>query len=343
MNAQARAMRDLFGKELRLCGVEAGTKVAVLSEGQQLRDYALAFFDAARELGADVEDMNLGGADAMSAGERIAQLGQNPLRGDAAAMSALKDVDLIVDLMLLLFSQEQIELQEAGVRMLLAVEPLEILERLFPTKDMRRRVEAGERRLASAEQLRFTNSAGTDVTYRLGQRPILTEYGYTDTPGRWDHWPSGFLATVAVPGGVDGRVVMDRGDILLPQMEMLEEPIEFQIEGGRVREIRGGRAAAALRDYITRYDDPRAYEVSHIGWGLNQDAEWRVDLPGIGMDSRAHCGNVLFSLGPDNEFGGDNDTACHLDLPMRGCTLTLDDEVIVEKGEVVPEELRPAL
>ena len=49
---------------------------------------------------------------------------------------------------------------------------------------------------------------------------------------------------------------------------------------------------------------------------------------------------MLFSLGPDTEFGGDNDTACHLDLPTRNCNLWLDDELIAKGGEVVPAEMR---
>jgi len=109
-----------------------------------------------------------------------------------------------------------------------------------------------------------------------------------------------------------------------------------------VTEIEGGKEATELKAFIESYDDSRAYAVSHIGWGLNELAEWTVDVPGIGMDARAHYGNVLFSLGPDIEFGGDNDTACHLDLPMRGCNLSLDDELIVEGGKVVPEEMRAA-
>ncbi len=141
---------------------------------------------------------------------------------------------------------------------------------------------------------------------------------------------------------MEGRVVMDKGDILLPQMKMLSAPIEFNIEKGRVVDIRGGREAKELRAFIEGYGDDRAYAISHIGWGLNQLAEWTVDVPGIGMDRRAYYGNVLFSLGPDIEFGGDNDTACHLDLPMRGCTLTLDDELIVDGGVVVPGEMRAA-
>ena len=46
---------------------------------------------------------------------------------------------------------------------------------------------------------------------------------------------------------------------------------------------------------------------------LNAACRWGVDLPGIGMDGRACYGNVLFSMGPDTEFGGNNDTP----LPPR--------------------------
>lgn len=341
MQAQERRMIELFRKELVLCGAGPGQRVAVLTEGDQLRDYAEAMLTAARDLGADVEDVNVGTkGGAMSASERIANLGVSPLAKDLAAMEALKSADLVIDHMLLLFSREQIEIQEAGTRMLLVVEPFEILERLFPDEELRRRVEAGEERLRRAKQLRFTNPAGTDVTYELADRPILTEYGYTDTPGRWDHWPGGFVSTIGATGRAHGRVVMDRGDIVYPQKRFLAEPVEFVIEGGEVREIRGGDEAAKLREFMAGYDDPRANALSHIGWGLNERCEWTVDRPGIGMDGRAYYGNVLFSLGPDTEFGGDNDTPCHLDLPMRGCSLWLDDELIVRAGDVVPEDMR---
>jgi 2,5-dihydroxypyridine 5,6-dioxygenase len=218
---------------------------------------------------------------------------------------------------------------------LLVVEPEEILERLFPNPTLRTRVEAAEARLRNARTLRFVNDAGTDVTYQLKNDFILSEYGYTDQSGRWDHWPGGFLATIGTKGGIEGRVVMDRGDIIYPWKALAEEPIEFVIRGGAVQEINGGAQAQKLASFIESYNDPRAKAISHIGWGLNDACKWDPSLPGIGMDGRAHYGNVLFSLGPDTEFGGDNDTACHLDLPMRNCTLWLDGELIVEGGEVV--------
>ena len=63
----------------------------------------------------------------------------------------------------------------------------------------------------------------------------------------------------------------------------------------------------------------------------------------IGVDALAYYGNVLFSTGPNTELGGTNDTPCHVDMPLRNCTLTLDDEVIVENGDIVVPEMRAVI
>jgi 2,5-dihydroxypyridine 5,6-dioxygenase len=335
-------LRSLFLEEMALCEVGPGCTVAVLSEGDQLRDYAELSLSTASALGATVIDVNLAVDEATAASERIANLGVNPLAAFPDALRQCCTADMVVDHMLLLFSHEQIEMQRAGSRVLLVVEPPEILTRLFPNPALRRRVEAGERHLRGASILRFTNAVGTDVSYRVEGQPILTEYGYTRSAGRWDHWPGGFLATVAADKGVNGCVVMDVGDIVYPLKRQLAAPVEFVIRDGRVIEINGGDDASELRAFIDSYRDPRAFAVSHIGWGLNEACQWRVDVPGIGMDGRAYYGNVLFSMGPDIEFGGNNDTACHLDLPMRHCSLWLDDQMILDSGDLRPADMRVA-
>src|SRR5581483_8058004 len=155
----------------------------------------------------------------------------------------------VVDLIFLLFSPEQLEIQRAGARILLCVEPADTLARLFPTSDQRRRVEVSDELLRRARTLRITNRAGTDVTYQLGPYTPLTEYGYTDAPGRWDHWPSGMLLTGAADDGVDGTVVVDRGDIIItPFKKYVDDPIEFAIEKGQIVDVRGGVDAELLRD-----------------------------------------------------------------------------------------------
>ncbi len=344
--AQTNAMVNLFRRELELCKVRDGETIAVLSEAERSIEYASAFMIAARDLGVDAFNVNLPGRGNGGAMGVAGDVGQNALAGNQPAIEALKSADLVVDLIFLLFSKEQLEIQDQGTRVLLVVEPFEVLARLFPTQSLRDRVEAGEELLAKASNLRFTNAAGTDVSYDIGEFPILTEYGFTDIPGRWDHWPGGFLATQANETGVDGQVVMDRGDILFPFNKYVQEPIEFTIRGGKIVDIRGGFDAVLIKEYMNSFNDPRAFSISHIGWGLNELARWDYLATGaetVGMDARAFYGNVLFSTGPNVELGGANDTACHLDLPMKGCDLYLDDAIIVRNGDIVPNNMKVPL
>ena len=325
-------MIDLFQKELALCKVREGETVAVLSSGESLRHYARDFLAAAKSLGAKALDVHLPGD-----GEGLKEFGKNNLAAHPKAMDTLRSADMIIDLLVASFSKEGDELQQAGARMLLVCEELDTLKRLFPTAEHRARTEASMKRLASAKTFRFTNLVGTEVTYRFHNRyKPLMEYGYTADPGRWDHFPAGLIANFTED--VDGRVVMNEGDIVYPTMMFLSEPIEFQIERGQVRRIKGGKQADEMRRWMDSYDDPRAYAVSHIGWGTHTAAEWSVK--GIGMDGRSYYGNVLFSLGPNLEFGGDNDTACHMDLPMRGCSAWVDGEKIIANGRILPDDMR---
>jgi len=325
-------MIDLFKKELELCKVRAGETVAVLSAGEALRNYAHDFIAAAQSLGAKTIDVNLPGKS-----EGLKAVGKNDLAKHPQAMQKLLSADMIIDLLVVSFSREGDELQNAGKRVLLVCEQPDVLRRLFPTPDHRTRTEAAMKRISAAKTLRFTNAVGTDVTYRFnGKYKPLMEYGYVAEPGRWDHFPAGLIANFTED--VNGSVVMNEGDILYPSMTFLSEPLEFQIEKGYVTRMKGGKQADDLRQWMDSYNDPRAYAVSHIGWGTHIDAQWSVN--GIGMDGRSYYGNVLFSLGPNLEFGGNNDTACHMDLPMRNCSAWLDGEKIIGNGRILTDDMR---
>jgi 2,5-dihydroxypyridine 5,6-dioxygenase len=272
-------------------------------------------------------------------------VGDSGLATNPLAVDALKQTDMLVDLTFLLFSKEQFAIQDAGTRILTVVEPAPLLARLMPTQELRERVEVGAELLRKAASMRITSPGGTDVTYRLGVYPTMSEYGYTDEPGRWDHWPAAFVFTGGADDGVDGTIVLSPGDVLLPFNTYVQAPVTITIEKGFVTDIRGGLDAELLTSYIRSFDDPRGYGMSHVGWGLDERAQWHglTQFPGgMGMELRSFYGNVMFSIGPNNELGGPNDTPCHFDIPMRNCSLFLDDEPIVLDGDVVVPEMRPA-
>ena len=90
-----------------------------------------------------------------------------------------------------------------------------------------------------------------------------------------------------------------------------------------------GKAAPSDRD---------PYAVSHLGWGLNPQCRWdSLALYGDAPErsraaARSFPGNFLFSTGPNTQGGGKRTTRGHYDVPMRGCTISLDGSIVVEDG-----------
>ena len=337
---------DLCERMLRMCRLEPGESLVLLSQGDERAEYVDAFMAAGQRLEASVMNVRLPYSSSATAGEvGVWAVGKTPLAGNQPAVDVLKSADMVVETLFLLFSDELTEIQQAGTRILTCIEPVDLLARMFPTDELARRTDAAVELLSAATALRFTNRAGTDVTYRVGY-PVKAQYGYVAEPGQWDHWPSGgMVLTCGADNEIDGRVVVDRGDILLPFKQYVHDPIEFVIEAGRIVEIAGdGFQAELVRRYMADFDDPDAYGLSHIGWGLDERAKWAAlatDSRGHGMELRAFYGNVLFSTGPNDLVGGPNHTSCHLDIPMRGCSLYLDDRPVIVDGDVVVEEMRP--
>lgn len=332
---------------LDLCKLKPGETLTVLTSDNSNPQIVSTCRIAAAQMGAVLTTVHIpaiNGEKALSR-DKSGYIGKTQLAVNPAAVAALKASDMVVDTMQLLFSKEQEDILKTGTRMLLACEPPEVMMRMIPTLEDKARVHAAARCLEPAKEMTVTSKAGTDFRCRLGQYPVLMQYGIADEPGRWDHWPGTFLARWPDEGSCEGRIVIDTGDIIMPLKRYATEPVEFIIEKGFVTEIRGGFTAEYTKAFLDSFDDPRAYAMAHVGWGLERRASWTTlglydREAGLSMDSRCYWGNFLFSTGPNTEAGGDRDTPCHLDIPLRACTVRLDGEAMVEDGRVMREDQR---
>ncbi|HYB11730.1 MAG TPA: 2,5-dihydroxypyridine 5,6-dioxygenase [Alphaproteobacteria bacterium] len=347
MNTSAAQLLKAWKEVLRLSRVKTGESVTLLTSTNTNMDNYRAAEIAASELGANVAALSLPplNGDRSLSRDQTAYVGVTALKENKAAMAALQNSDLVIDLMLLLFSPEQARILASGTRVLLAVEPPEILTRMVPTISDKRRVKAAEARLRQAKTMTVESTAGTKLLCNVGTYPIISEYGFADEPGHWDHWPSGFLVTWPDEGTANGTIVMDRGDIIFPFKEYLRAPVELTVHDGYIREIKGGFEADYLKSYMSYFGDPEVYAVSHLGWGLQPKAQWTTlglydKEATLGQDGRAFYGNFLFSTGPNTEAGGNRNTPCHLDIPMRNCSVSLDGEPMTVNGDVIPADQR---
>ena len=50
----------------------------------------------------------------------------------------------------------------------------------------------------------------------------------------------------------------------------------------------------------------------------------------------------LFSTGPNSQGGGKRTTKGHYDVPMRDCTVALDNDIIIDQGRFTDEKMRVA-
>ncbi|MDO8755847.1 MAG: peptidase M29, partial [Polaromonas sp.] len=136
-------------------------------------------------------------------------------------------------------------------------------------------------------------------------------------------------------------LVLAPGDVNLTFKRYLEQAVVLTIENDFVTDIAGQHVDADLmRSYWAAWGDREAYAVSHVGWGMNPKARWdamalydKKDFNGTEL--RAFAGNFLYSTGA-NEVAGRH-TLGHFDLPLRGCTVALDGQVIVDAGQLTGE------
>ncbi|WP_150301307.1 2,5-dihydroxypyridine 5,6-dioxygenase [Pseudomonas profundi] len=331
----------MFEDVLTLSKVDSSQSVAILKSHYSNERTVRAAMDAALRLGASayiVELPSFNHPKAMG-NDMTAYCGDTALTGNLAAQRALEAADLIVDTMMLLHSPEQEQILKTGTRILLAVEPPEVLARMLPTLQDKQRVESAAKVLSEAKSIVVQSGAGSDFRASLGQYPTVTEYGFADAPGRWDHWPSGFLFSWPNEESAEGVLVLDVGDILLPFKNYCRERITLEIEKGFITSIHGGFEAEYLREYMVYFNDPEVYGISHIGWGLQPRAQWTAmglydKNDGMCMDARAFEGNFLFSTGPNTEVGGSRKTPCHMDIPLRNCDILIDGKAVVNAGKI---------
>jgi len=330
----------LFRREFQMSNVAAGETVACVTDLSTRREYVQAAFAAAEEHGADVYELCV---NAIPSWTKVGVPTIGKCKGTLEAMCA---ADIVVIFHVPLFTKWLKQVMQAGTRVLMIIDGPDDLEQLMSPAGLKEAVKYAAARYEQAREVRVTSAAGTDLIYRRGEYPVMSQWGYADEPGHFDHWGGGHIHTFPNEGSTQGTVVFQPGDIvILPYCRYVQDPVRLEIRDGYVTKVEGGLDAKLMRDWLddnkSGPSDRDPYAVSHLGWGLNPQALWYgIALNGDEPErsraaARTFPGNFLFSTGPNTQGGGTRNTRGHYDVPMRDCTLMLDNEVIIEAGKLV--------
>lgn len=328
-----------------MCNVKKGETIALLSDISSRREYVYAAFAAASDLGANSYEMCVNEVPSWI------KVGIETVGECKGTIEAFEAADMLVCLHIPLFTNWMKRVRQSGTRVLMIIDHPDDLEKLMSPPGLKDAVVHSGKRLEVTKSVRVVSDAGTDFTYECGEFPTMIQYGFADEPGRFDHWGGGHVHTFPNEGSANGTVIVSPGDIcVLPYNRYVQDEIRLEIRDGYVRSIDGGLDAKLMTHFLEDNrkspEDMDGHALSHLGWGLNPQSRWDA-LALYGDDpersyasARTFAGNFLFSTGPNNEGGGTRDTKGHYDVPMRDCTVMLDNDVIIEKGVLIDEKMK---
>ncbi|BCB84226.1 M29 family metallopeptidase [Phytohabitans suffuscus] len=334
-------LTPMFKAHLELCGIGTGDSVLAFTNTRSNESYVSALMAASALVGAEFLQLTV------PAG--------NGWMESRAVVEAWKSSTLVVGLLASMdthwiYSKAHTEALAAGAKTLMIEEPEDVLLRLFPTEELKKRGEFGGKLMNEAKEIRVTSEAGTDLVMSKEGRKGKSQWGFSDIPGRWDHWPSAFTSCFPLDYTAQGTLVIDAGDIVIPLQRYVQSPITCVIENGRIVSMTGeGADSRLLSDFFRQANDDRAYLISHIGWGNEHRAKWetlglRFWEGGGVMDSEGYYGNMMIAFGASagGHSDGTNETSFHCDIPTRNHDFYLDGRKIVSRGEfTIPDLVAP--
>jgi len=333
---------DAFIRVFELCKLKAEERCVILSETHSREINIEITHHALARMGVNHYHIQvptpapIGGPIIRSSGASAA------LENQPAAVESLAGSHFVIDLTVegLMHAPQTAAILKGGARILnISNEHPEALARLVPDESLKAAVRSANSRCREASSMRVTSDAGTELDVNLIKAPSVGVWGWTDRAGTLAHWPGGIVVCFPAAKSCNGKLVFQPGDINLTFKKYFDSSVTFIIEDDYVTAIEGkGADAHLMRRYLKGFGDREAYATSHVGWGLNPGARYEAltmydQRETNGTELRAVAGNFLYSTGA-NEFAG-RFTRGHFDLPMMGCTIALDGEVVVEAGRVV--------
>ncbi len=233
----------------------------------------------------------------------------------------------------------------AGARVLMVQEPPDVLIRLMPTRETISRGVNGANLIHTAQTIRVFSEDGTDLVMSKAGRKGGFQCGFVDAPARWDHWPSAMVHCAPLEDSASGTLVIRPGDAIIGMglWQHAKGEICYTFEKGRITRIEGAEDARKVSELLQQAGDDGSFRLAHAGWGIDRRADWDH----VGMDSESYYGNVTIALGrnifntPHEHcgLGGQNRAKIHFDMCLLGKSLTLDDQLVIERGNFEIESL----
>ncbi len=179
-------------------------------------------------------------------------------------------------------------------------------------------------RLHRSQEIHITSPLGTDLHLRRGDRKAHADDGRLELYG---NLPCGEVYFAPMEESVNGRAVYD---VIFHQgLRILG--LEIQFEDGIAIPITAREGFEYFMEVWGQHDEGRA-RLGEMGIGLNAAVRQPT---GFLLTDEKIMGTVHLALGDSSFIGGTNRSSMHWDMVVLQPTVTLDDELLLDRGRFI--------
>jgi leucyl aminopeptidase (aminopeptidase T) len=179
------------------------------------------------------------------------------------------------------------------------------------------------------------SETGTNVTFEVNWREWkLDDNGICNRPRMVTNLPAGKIFTLPREGTMNGTIVIDGSW----DSNLVDEPVVLQIENGLVVDVKGGTAAAQIRQTfgeaakrLKSKEQENVWTIAEFGFGMNPHAR----LAGNVLEDEKRLGTAYFSIGDNTTLGGSAAVGIQISGVLESPSVWLDETVLFENGSFV--------
>jgi leucyl aminopeptidase (aminopeptidase T) len=184
--------------------------------------------------------------------------------------------------------------------------------------------------LTEAEEVIVRTSYGTDLNFRINDRPGHVDDGiYGESDGTWGNLPAGEAYVIPQEGNGEGTLVVPAG--WYPGLE--EDMVLSLIKGIVVELTGGGKTGDHFRQLLEFGSDNPDYlarrNLAELGIGTNPNAK----KPNNVLEAEKIKGTVHVAIGDNFHMGGRVESDLHEDFIQPDVDLILDGQQVILGGE----------
>jgi leucyl aminopeptidase (aminopeptidase T) len=179
-------------------------------------------------------------------------------------------------------------------------------------------------------RVRVQTKSGTDMSLQIVDRVGNYCPGFVEKAGDLGSPPDIEANVSPEETKSQGKVVID-GSITCPELGLLTEPVTLTVKDGYIVDF-----ASANKEYVRILDemfgapDCKRRVLAECGIGLNPKAK----LTGSMLTDEGAMGCMHFGFGSNYTVGGQNKVDFHLDFVFKDATMTIDDTLVIENGDL---------